>query len=230
MRELERASLLLGKEAIETLQKKTVLVVGVGGVGGMCVEALARSGIGCLILVDKDTIEESNINRQLIANFDTLSHSKVEEWKKRIHLLSKRCKVIILHTFYDASLNETLDQYKIDYIIDAIDSISSKKDLIAYALDRHIPFLSSMGMARKKDISKLKVMEVEQTSYDPIAKQIRVWKRKQKIREKIMVVSSTEIPVSVESGQPLPSMIFVPAAAGLLLADACIRYLSSHPQ
>ena len=132
--------------------------------------------------------------------------------------------------FVSAFMNKTFDQYKIDYIIDAIDSISSKKDLIAYALDRHIPFLSSMGMARKKDISKLKVMEVEQTSYDPIAKQIRVWKRKQKIREKIMVVSSTEIPVSVESGQPLPSMIFVPAAAGLLLADACIRYLSSHPQ
>lgn len=226
MNELERSSLLIGQEALDQLAKKTVLVVGCGGVGGMCIEALARSGIGRLILVDHDTIEMSNINRQLIATTTTIGQIKTEAWKERIRLLSKNTKVMSINGFYDQNMNKELDQYPIDFIIDCIDSIPSKKDLIQYSLDKNIPFICSMGMARRKDPALLEVMEIEKTSYDPIAKQIRIWKRKEKIKEKIMVVASKEIPTPIKKGQPLPSMIFVPAAAGLILAQYCIRYLT----
>ena len=197
MKTNERSELLLGKKALETLNDKTVLVVGVGGVGSFCVEALARTGVGHLILIDKDCVEPSNINRQLVATLDTVDQIKVN----------------------------VLKEQPIDFVIDCIDSIQSKKDLMQACIDRNIPFLSSMGMARRKDPTKLVVTEIEKTSYDPMAKQIRQWKRKNRIRNKIWVVASTEIPIPVESGQPLPSAIFVPASAGLLLASTCVDRL-----
>lgn len=226
MNENERSTLLIGKKSLKKLGKKCVLVVGAGGVGGMCIEALARSGIGQLILVDQDTIEPSNINRQLIATFQSIGQVKVEAWKERIKILAPNTKVEIIHNRYDIHMNDILDQYPIDFIIDCIDSLKSKEELIEYSLQKNIPFICSMGMARRKDPSKLKVMEIEKTSYDPMAKRLRSWKRKNRIRKKIMVVASNEVPVKVESGQPLPSMIFVPAAAGLLLAQYCIEFLS----
>ena len=114
---------------------------------------------------------------------------------------------------------------KIDFVIDCIDSIKSKQDLAMACIQRDIPFLSSMGTARRLDPSKLEIMELEKTSYDPIAKRMRNWKRKNKIRNKIWVVCSTEPPRPVEAGKPLPSMIFVPASAGLLLASECVKKL-----
>lgn len=228
MNENERSQLLIGKESLERLRKKCVLVVGAGGVGGMCIEALARSGIGHLILIDQDTIESSNINRQLIATFRSIGQVKVQAWKERIEVLAPNAQVDILYARYDVHMNEILDQYPIDFMIDCIDSLKSKEDLIEYALKKNIPFICSMGMARRKDPSKLEVMEIEKTSYDPMAKRLRIWKRKNRIRKKIMVVASKEIPVKVESGQPLPSMIFVPAASGLLLAQYCVEYLSKE--
>lgn len=228
MNENERSQLLIGKESLERLRKKCVLVVGAGGVGGMCIEALARSGIGHLILIDQDTIESSNINRQLIATFRSIGQVKVQAWKERIEILAPNAQVDIIHARYDVHMNKILDQYPIDFMIDCIDSLNSKEDLIEYSLKKNIPFICSMGMARRKDPSKLEVMEIEKTSYDPMAKRLRTWKRKNRIRKKIMVVASKEIPVKVESGQPLPSMIFVPAAAGLLLAQYCVEYLSKE--
>ena len=212
MKTNERSELLLGKEALETLKEKTVLVVGVGGVGSFCVEALARTGIGHLILIDKDCVEPSNINRQLVATLDTVNRIKVDVLKERIAKLNPNC-IVDTYAFF------------IDFVVDCIDSIKSKKDLMQACIDRNIPFLSSMGMARRKDPTKLIVTEIEKTSYDPMAKQIRQWKRKNRIRNKIWVVASTEIPTPVESGQPLPSAIFVPASAGLLLASECIHRL-----
>lgn len=226
MHEHERSALLLGREAIENLKSKCVLVVGVGGVGGMCVEALARSGIGHLVLVDRDVIEASNINRQLIATFETEGQIKVEAWKKRIGILAPDARVDTIYATYDSHMNSVLDQYPIDFIIDCIDSIASKQDLILYAFDRHIPVISSMGMARRKDPSKLVVTELEKTSYDPMAKRLRLWKRKEWIKGKVMVAMSTEPPVKAVPGQPLPSMIFVPAAAGLVLAQYCVEQLT----
>lgn len=221
----ERSALLLGNEALEILKNKTVLVVGIGGVGSFCVEALARTGIGHLILVDKDKIESSNINRQLLATTETIDQVKVIVMKKRIHTLNPECKVDTYDCFYDCSMDEKIFSQKIDFVIDCIDSIKSKQDLAMACIQRDIPFLSSMGTARRLDPSKLEIMELEKTSYDPIAKRMRNWKRKNKIRNKIWVVCSTEPPRSVEAGKPLPSMIFVPASAGLLLASECVKKL-----
>ncbi|MFR5707222.1 ThiF family adenylyltransferase [Faecalitalea cylindroides] len=221
----ERSALLLGNEALEILKNKTVLVVGIGGVGSFCVEALARTGIGHLILVDKDKVESSNINRQLLATIETIDQVKVIVMKKRIQTLNPECKVDTYDCFYDCSMDEKIFSQKIDFVIDCIDSIKSKQDLAMACIQRDIPFLSSMGTARRLDPSKLEIMELEKTSYDPIAKRMRNWKRKNKIRNKIWVVCSTEPPRPVEAGKPLPSMIFVPASAGLLLASECVKKL-----
>lgn len=221
----ERSALLLGNEALEILKNKTVLVVGIGGVGSFCVEALARTGIGHLILVDKDKVESSNINRQLLATTETIDQVKVIVMKKRIQTLNPECKVDTYDCFYDCSMDEKIFSQKIDFVIDCIDSIKSKQDLAMACIQRDIPFLSSMGTARRLDPSKLEIMELEKTSYDPIAKRMRNWKRKNKIRNKIWVVCSTEPPRPVETGKPLPSMIFVPASAGLLLASECVKKL-----
>lgn len=221
----ERSALLLGNEALEILKNKTVLVVGIGGVGSFCVEALARTGIGYLILVDKDKVESSNINRQLLATTETIDQVKVIVMKKRIQTLNPECKVDMYDCFYDCSMDEKIFSQKIDFVIDCIDSIKSKQDLAMACIQRDIPFLSSMGTARRLDPSKLEIMELEKTSYDPIAKRMRNWKRKNKIRNKIWVVCSTEPPRPVEAGKPLPSMIFVPASAGLLLASECVKKL-----
>ncbi len=221
----ERSALLLGNEALEILKNRTVLVVGIGGVGSFCVEALARTGIGHLILVDKDKVESSNINRQLLATTETIDQVKVIVMKKRIQTLNPECKVDTYDCFYDCSMDEKIFSQKIDFVIDCIDSIKSKQDLAMACIQRDIPFLSSMGTARRLDPSKLEIMELEKTSYDPIAKRMRNWKRKNKIRNKIWVVCSTEPPRPVEAGKPLPSMIFVPASAGLLLASECVKKL-----
>lgn len=221
----ERSALLLGNEALEILKNKTVLVVGIGGVGSFCVEALARTEIGHLILVDKDKVESSNINRQLLATMETIDQVKVAVMKKRIQTLNPECKVDMYDCFYDCSMDEKIFSQKIDFVIDCIDSIKSKQDLAMACIQRDIPFLSSMGTARRLDPSKLEIMELEKTSYDPIAKRMRNWKRKNKIRNKIWVVCSTEPPRPVEAGKPLPSMIFVPASAGLLLASECVKKL-----
>lgn len=221
----ERSALLLGNEALEILKNKTVLVVGIGGVGSFCVEALARTGIGHLILVDKDKVESSNINRQLLATMETIDQVKVAVMKKRIQTLNPECKVDMYDCFYDCSMDEKIFSQRIDFVIDCIDSIKSKQDLAMACIQRDIPFLSSMGTARRLDPSKLEIMELEKTSYDPIAKRMRNWKRKNKIRNKIWVVCSTEPPRPVEAGKPLPSMIFVPASAGLLLASECVKKL-----
>lgn len=223
----ERSALLLGNEALEILKNKAVLVVGIGGVGSFCVEALARTGIGHLILVDKDKVESSNINRQLLATTETIDQVKVIVMKKRIQTLNPECKVDTYDCFYDYSMDEKIFSQKIDFVIDCIDSIKSKQDLAMACIQRDIPFLSSMGTARRLDPSKLEIMELEKTSYDPIAKRMRNWKRKNKIRNKIWVVCSTEPPRPVEAGKPLPSMIFVPASAGLLLASECVKKLIS---
>ena len=133
--------------------------------------------------------------------------------------------IIYIISTIPKSMDEKIFLQRIDFVIDCIDSIKSKQDLAMACIQRDIPFLSSMGTARRLDPSKLEIMELEKTSYDPIAKRMRNWKRKNKIRNKIWVVCSTEPPRPVEAGKPLPSMIFVPASAGLLLASECVKKL-----
>ena len=211
--------------AAETLRDRTVLVAGLGGVGSFAVQALARSPIGRLIIIDKDDIEPSNLNRQLVARVDTVGKGKAEVTREDILKVSPECEVIAMERFYDSSMDNELIELKPDYILDCIDSVDSKKDLIRFAIDNDIPIISSMGMARKQDPSRLEITELEKTSYDPIAKILRTWKRKNRIRNRITVVSSTEPPQKMEAGSPLPSGIFVPGSAGLLMASRCVQDL-----
>ncbi len=218
----DRLELLVGKDTIETLQHKTVLVVGLGGVGGYAVEALARSGIGTLILVDYDIIEASNINRQLIALHSTIGQKKTEAWKKRIEEINPNCKVIQKDIFLTKeNLLEQL-QENIDYIVDACDTVATKMELIRYSNQNHIPMISSMGMGNKLDPSQISIIELKKTSYDPIAKVLRKMVREEKINTKIMTVSSTEPPISNTTHQ-IASNAFVPAVAGLLCASYVVQ-------
>lgn len=231
---LERIRLLIGEEGLEALAQATVMVVGIGGVGSFCAEALARCGVKNLILVDGDVVAESNLNRQIHAQYSTIGKAKVEVMEERIHTYQKDCKVIKKKIFYDASHNEELFSQPVDFVIDAIDTISSKADLIAFCKKHKIPFISSMGMANRWDPTKLECMDLMKTSYDPLAKVLRQIIRKRKIRGKIPVICSTEKPfvqhqIINEQGRtrkekmPPASNPFVPSTAGLTCASIAVR-------
>ena len=222
----ERTTLLIGEENAKKLQDATVLVVGTGGVGGMAVESLARSGVGCLILIDRDIVEASNTNRQLAALTDTVGEAKVQVLADRIHRIDPAIHVSPIHEYYDRDMNERLDALHPDFVLDCIDSLRAKEDLIEYCTTRKIPFVSSMGMARRRDPSRLGICELEKTAGDPLAKRLRIWRRKQGIRETVRVCCSSELPGPAEAGSPLPSMMFVPAAAGLIMAAECVQVLT----
>lgn len=222
---LARATLLYGENAIRTLENATVLVAGCGGVGGFAIEALARSGVGTMILIDKDVVEPTNLNRQLCALTTTVDQAKTEIFKERIAQIRPETNVILYTGWYDENLNDWIENLHPDYILDCIDSMRSKQELILFALDHKIPILCSMGMARRKDPLQLQICELENTQNDPMARRLRQWKRKEKIRDKIMTVCSREIPMEMEPGQSLPSSIFVPASAGLAMASKCVADL-----
>lgn len=228
---LERVRLLIHEEGIAKFSKTTVMIVGVGGVGSFCAEALARSGIGTLILVDGDSIAPSNLNRQIHATYKTIHETKVEVMKKRIESYSN-CEVITYSIFYNKEQNAILFQQPIDFVVDAIDTMTSKVDLIESCLERNIHFISSMGMANRFDPTQIKVTELMKTTYDPVARIMRGMVRKRNIKAKIPVVCSIEQPFiqhqiiddsqSIRKAKmPPASMICVPATAGL----ACASYV-----
>lgn len=224
MEEFVRWESMIGKEAFMKLENASVLVIGLGGVGGICAEMLARSGVGRLILVDPDTIDLSNLNRQLIALHSTIGDKKVRAFQKRILDINPRCDVLIKDLFYDDSTKDEVWYEKIDFVIDACDTIDSKKSIIKECLLQHIPFISCMGTGRKMDPSLLHIVELEKTSVDPIARILRKWKKEEGINEKIMVLSSLEIPKKQE-GDFIPSNCFVPSVAGILLARYAVMLL-----
>lgn len=152
---LQRMELLIGEDNIIKLKQASVLIVGVGGVGSYAAEALARSGIGKLILVDGDTVAPSNLNRQIHATFATIGQSKTKVMKKRIESYRNDCEVITQDLFYNATKNEEVFKEPVDFVVDAIDTMSSKLALIQYCLQHNIPFISSMGMANRMDRSLL---------------------------------------------------------------------------
>lgn len=212
----ERTISLLGEETFKKIQSKTVLIVGIGGVGGFATEALIRSGIENIILIDHDKIDITNLNRQIISSSKNIDKYKVDEFKKRILEINPKCNVEILKIFLDNTNSNILDNYKIDYIVDACDSIEAKKLLIDYSIKKNIKLISSMGTANKLDPSKLTITDIRKTSYDPLAKILRKYINDIKTNKKIMVVSSTEAPIK---NKKLSTLIFVPATAGLLCAN-----------
>lgn len=218
----ERFQKVIGSSNLELLSKKSVLILGCGGVGGYVADALARSGIGQIILVDYDVVEESNINRQIIALSSTIGKCKVDVLEERIKDINQDCKVIKVKSFIDNDNYLELFQYKIDFFIDCCDTMLVKKLVMKESLKRNILFISSMGTGNKMDPSKLEIIDIRKTVNDPLARVLRKYVKDEKINKKIMVLSSRELPVKTGDRTP-GSTAFVPASAGLLIASYVVR-------
>lgn len=223
---LNRTQYLIGEENIEKLKNAHIAVLGLGGVGSYTVEALCRSGIGHLTLVDKDVVDITNINRQLIADITTIGKPKVEIAKERLLKINPNLEITIHQTFYDVTKVEDFFSTSYDYIIDAIDTISSKLSLIEEANKRHIPIISCMGTGNKLDPTLFEVADITKTSVCPLAKIIRKELKERGIPH-LKVVYSKEIPhrFDVEFKQTPASISFVPSVAGLILAGEVIKDL-----
>ena len=213
---------IVGEDAISLLSKKKVLVLGCGGVGGYVVEALARSGIGTLILVDFDKIDITNINRQIIALESTIGMLKVDVLEKRVKDINPDCNVIKIDKFIDSNNYSMLFDYDIDYVVDACDTMTTKKEIIKYCINNNIKFISSMGTGNKLDPSKLEIIDIRKTVNDPLARTLRKFIKDEKINKKVMVLSSKELPIKTGDRTP-GSSAFVPPAAGLLIASFIVR-------
>lgn len=212
-----RLELLVG-EKIKELQKTSVLIIGLGGVGGYALESLVRSGIGKVIIVDNDNIDITNLNRQIISHQKNVGLSKVDEWEKRILNINPNLIVEKISEFITKENIDILFSKKFDYLIDACDTISTKKEIIRRCLNKKIKFISSMSAGKRFYPEKLEITDVRKTSYDKIAKEIRKMVRDEKLNGKIPVVYSKEIPKKID-GETIASSTFVPSVAGILCAS-----------
>ena len=218
----ERLEKIIASDSLKTLNQKTVLVIGCGGVGGYVIESLTRSGIGTLIIVDYDKIDITNINRQIIALDSTIGKYKVDVFEDRIKDINRSCNVIKINEFITKDNLDNLFNYEIDFFIDACDTVSVKKEIIKQCLKRNIDFISCMGTGNKLDPSKLEITDIRKTVNDPLARIIRKYIKDEKINKKVMVLSSTELPI--KTGDITPgSSAFVPASAGLLIASYIVK-------
>jgi tRNA A37 threonylcarbamoyladenosine dehydratase len=222
-----RLKKVVGEEGLESLQEKSVLILGVGGVGGYVAEALARSNIGTLILVDFDKVDETNINRQIIALDSTIGKLKVDVLENRIKDINKNCKVIKYSDFIDLKNIDILFNEKIDFFVDACDTVTTKKEVVRQCLKRNIKFISSMGTGNKMDPTKLDIVDVRKTVNDPLARMMRKFIKDEKIKDKVLVLSSTELPVKTGDRTP-GSTAFVPSSAGLLIASYIVRKFTNR--
>lgn len=212
---------LFSETEFEKLNNSRVIVFGVGGVGSYVVEALARAGVGNITAVDNDVVDESNINRQLIALNSTIGKDKVQVIKERVLDINPNCNFNAIKEYFDE--NSSIDLKEYDYIIDAIDSVKSKLILAEFAVNNNIKIISSMGTGNKLEPQKLLVSDISKTSYCPLAKKMRVELRKRGINH-LKVVYSTE--ESKCNSVPPSSVSFVPSVAGLLIASEVIKEIS----
>ena len=230
--QFSRTELLLGEEALRRLKNSRVAVFGVGGVGGFAVEALARSGVGALDLIDNDTVALSNLNRQIIALHSTIGQNKTDVAKARVLDINPDCVVRVHNVFYLPETAQQFDFTEYDYIIDAIDTVKGKLGLAQQAQEAGTPIISCMGAGNKLDPTAFEVADIYKTSVCPLARVMRYECRRRGIK-KLKVVYSKEAPVrskavSEEAGvrRDIPgSVAFVPSAAGLILAGEVIRDL-----
>ena len=224
---LSRTELVLGKEAVDKLQRSRVAIFGLGGVGGYCLEALARSGVGKLDLFDKDRFEESNLNRQILATRDSIGRFKTEVAKERVLSINPDAKVQVFPVFYLPDTADTIDLSVYDYVVDAIDTVSGKLALIEHAKAANVPVISCMGAGNKTDPLAFQVSDIEKTTVCPLAKVMRKELKAKGIKG-VKAVYSTEPAIHVEQGEEktIGSLAPVVAVAGLLLANEVIKDLT----
>ena len=242
-----RTRLLLGSEGIDILRKSRILVFGVGGVGGYVVEALVRSGVGAIDIVDNDTVSITNINRQIIATEKNIGKYKVDVMAERIREINHECVVKTYKTFFLPENSDTFDFTEYDYVVDAIDTVTAKIELIVCCQKAGIPVISSMGTGNKLDPTRLQVTDIYKTSGDPLARVMRRELKKRNVKH-LKVVYSTETPVEhkeiydfadekqndssgeIKDRQPVRkavpgSVSFVPPVAGMIIAGEVVKDL-----
>lgn len=220
-----RTELLIGKENIDKLSNSSVAIFGIGGVGSYVVEALARAGIGSFILVDKDEVDVTNINRQIIATHNTIGVSKVDVAKERILSINPYAKVITYKEFFGKESNDLFDS-NVTYVVDAVDNVTAKIELVVRADIFNVPIISCMGTGNKLDPTKFEVADIYKTCVCPLAKVMRKDLKKRGI-DKLKVVYSKEEPKKInfkEDEKQVPASIsFVPSVAGLIIAGEVIK-------
>jgi tRNA A37 threonylcarbamoyladenosine dehydratase len=219
----QRIEMLIGKEALAKLQAARVAVVGLGGVGSYVAEALVRSGIGHIRIIDGDVVESSNVNRQLPALSTTIGSSKVEVMGTRLWAINPECNIEKYDGFYKPGNFQDCLAGHWDYIADAIDDVKAKVDLMAACYSAEIPIISAMGTGNKLDPTKLKVADISETKICPLAKVVRKSLRDLEIFSGINVVYSEEEPKKLTEGHTPASMVFVPACAGMIMASKIVR-------
>lgn len=230
--QFSRTELLLGSTALERLKSSRVAVFGVGGVGGYVTEALARSGVGALDLIDNDVVAPSNINRQIIALHSTVGQYKTDVARARVLDINPECKVRVYRTFYLPETAHEFDFSLYDYVVDAIDTVSGKLALVQQAQESGTPVISSMGAGNKLDPTAFEVADIYKTSVCPLARVMRAECRKRGIK-KLKTVYSKEPPVSFSAApekdsrrRSVPgSVAFVPSVAGLIIAGEVVKDL-----
>ena len=220
--QFSRTRMLFGSEAVTALSKSRVAVFGVGGVGGYAVEVLARSGVGCIHLIDNDRVNITNINRQIVALHSTIGQYKVDVATKRIHDINPCCDVVAHKMFYLPENADEIDVGSFDYVVDCIDTVSAKLELMRRCHQSGVKLISSMGAANKLDATAFRVADIEKTSVDPLAKVIRKKLRKEGIKG-VKVVFSEEEPLKSADRNTPASNAFVPAAAGLILGGEVVK-------
>ena len=239
LHQFSRNELAIGTEGLNKLKNTTVAILGVGGVGSFAAEACARSGVGRIILVDKDNVDITNINRQLVAYLSTVGKSKSAVMKERIADINPECEVIDMHMFYTEETYESFFDLKPDYVIDASDTVVYKIHIIKECLKRKIPIISSMGAANKMDPTRFQIADISKTHTDPLAKVIRTKLRKEGIKKGVTVVFSDESPIVIrpdvaeyvgkpeaeirKAKMPPSSNAFAPSVAGLVAASWVIN-------
>ena len=222
----ERTELVIGKENLDKLKKSKVCICGIGGVGSYVLEAIARTGVGEITIIDNDIVDITNINRQLIATVENVGKAKVEEAKKRINHINPQVKVNSIKEFIDeTNVNNYITTYY-DYVIDAIDSVDSKIAIIRTCKQKGIKIISSMGMANRLEPLKIKIADISKTEICPLAKVVRKRLRQENINN-VKVVFSTENAVKTETGK-LGSMSYVPSVAGLIIASEVVKDLINN--
>lgn len=242
LHQFSRTELAIGPEGLERMKKSTVAVLGIGGVGAIAAEALARTGVGRIILIDKDVVDITNVNRQIHALTTTVGQHKADLMQERIKLINPDCETICLRMFYTEETYEQLFAYKLDYVVDASDTIGYKVHLIKQCLERQIPVISSMGAANKMDPTQFRVVDISKTHTDPIARVVRTKLRKDGIKKGVKVVFSPEEPIKPrvdvterivpehapnirKAKQPPASNAFVPPVAGLIMVSVVVKDL-----
>jgi tRNA threonylcarbamoyladenosine dehydratase len=233
LNEFSRTELLLGEEAMTKLKKSTIAVFGVGGVGSYVVEALARSGVGKFVLFDNDEVSLTNINRQLIATRKTIGRKKVEVMRERIEEINPNAEVIVNACFYLPENADKFDFTEYSYIVDAVDTVAAKLEIICRAKEKNIPVISSMGAGNKLNPTLFEISDIYKTSVCPLAKVMRHELKKRGIK-KLKVVYSKEPPIQpilsdnsekeITNKRTIPgSVSFVPSVAGLIIASEVVK-------